>query len=104
MHGEIMAGLWLALAMSAWSVRFGFGIGAAMPWRHWIGWFVYGLALPLPALVHAMARRLTLDERRAALAYLGCDCCEEPLCDGLEDCARGGQDCVTVLAVCGERS
>lgn len=101
--GILIATAWATLSMCAWSVRFGFGAGAAMPWTLWIVWIVYGLALPISALIHAMARRLTLDERRAALAYLGCDCCKEPLCGGLEDCARGGEDGVIDGALDGER-
>ena len=82
---------WVFMSVRAWIVRFGNGAGAIMRKRLLLGWFLYGLILPVPAFIHAMFRRPTLDERRTAVALAGMvDCvhCLAPISPAAKACSH----------------
>lgn len=101
----IVVTVWATLSMCAWAIRFANGAGMIMRRSLLAGWFIYGLALLIPALIHAIARQPTIEERRAALAFAGLDACVhciETVCRSASVCPHCGRDPAFGAAVCFE--
>lgn len=80
---------WIFMSVCAWIARFGDGAGAIMRRRLLLGWLLYGLMLPVPAFIHAMFRRPTIEERRTAVALAGmidCPHCLAPIYPAAKAC------------------